>query len=560
MDMRNPRTESEILKKDNKFKEEKPMRNFFSILVIFMTLTICLFAKGKQEEVTEAPEVVTIMTWENEDATYSLLGEQPVIEYVEKKLNIKIDWRIVSHAERETVVNLMIAAGGEMPDIFPSWSNVEPRILAEKGIIIPWSDMMDAGKMPLTKAKFNNPRFVTIKNQMIDDETGKMYALPTMMGNELSLWTDYVRGDWLKACGIKKDPETIWEYRDMLRAFKTMDPNGNGKADEMPWANFYEGTSWIKMFSRMFDLPTPDYSLSTVDTLYWAITSEKKVVFSPTDERFLAMLEYLNELWEEGLIDNEQFNMTSPKFVAAMLGGNLGAINHWPGSNAGRTEALREIDPDAYWHAIPYVIDPRFMKPEDRKYARCGGAHNPFLLSAKGKNTEAAVRLMDFIFGDEELVTISEYGIEGVHHYIDENGHYQYIGKWAELQGAARYSALGMSIGHLPHEMRRIAMLQQIDTDPIYDDYKAYYAKIEPYVKPAYLWELTAEQKDITRVALKTIKTYVDECITKFVIGSKSFDEWDEYVETVNKEAGAEIEAARKVYQSYFDEFVKANW
>lgn len=536
------------------------MKNLILILAILMLLTVCLFAKGEQEKATEAPEVVTVMTWENSDPTYSLLGEQPVIEYIEKKLNIKITWRIVSHAERETVVNLMIAAGGEMPDIFPGWSNVSPRILAEKGIIIPWSDCMEAGKMPLMAAKFDNPRFISIKNQFTDDETGKIYSLPTIMNNEISLWTDYVRGDWLEKCGIENDPETIWEYRDMLRAFKTMDPNGNGIADEMPWCNFYEGTSWIKMFSRMFDLPTPDYSLSTVDTLYWAITSDKKVVFAPTDERFLAMLEYLNELWKEGLIDNEQFNMTSPKFHAAMLGGNLGAINHWPGSNAGRTKALKQIDPDAYWHAIPYVVDPKFMKPEDRKYARCGGAHNPFLLAKNGKNTEAAIKLMDFVFGDEELVVIAEFGIEGIHHRIDENGQYQYIGKWAELKGGTLASALGGVLGHLPHEVRRIAMLQQIDTDPIYDDYKSYYAKIEPYTKPAYLWELTAEQKNITRAALKKIQTYVDECITKFVIGSKPFNEWDAYVETVNKEAGTEIEAARSVYQSYFDEFVKAHW
>jgi len=527
------------------------------VISLFLLLSACLLFAAGQEE-TEGPDIVTVMTWDNDDATYSLLGEQPIIEYVEKKLNIKINWQLFPHVDRDTAINLMIAAGGEMPDLFVAFlsAGVTPRTLAEKGVIIPWSDLMDGGKMPLAKAKFATARFAGVKNQMTDDETGKIYAMPYTNFNPLMIWTDYVRGDWLEDLGIE-DPQTVDEYRDMLRAIKTQDPNGNGKADEVPWQNFYEGVTWMKMWTRMFGLPTPDYSLSTVDTLYWATVDSEKVVFAPTHERFKAMLEYLNSLWVEELINQEQFNMTSPKFTATVSNNTLGTQNMWPSAIKGMTDQLRQIDPDATWHAIPYVVDPRFESPDNRKYAFIGPVHQSFLLAKNGKNTEAAIRLVDYLFGSEEIVFIAEFGLEGVHHEIGDDGKPYYIGKWADMDERTRYNALGSSLGRLPHERYNAAMRMNFETDPAYADFKAYMKKIEPYIKPATLWKLNEGQKDLAKAALKDIKTYIDESITKFVIGTKPFDEWDEYVDRINKEAGEKIEAARRMYQSYFDEHVK---
>jgi putative aldouronate transport system substrate-binding protein len=531
-------------------------------LGLVFVLLLCgglLFASGSQPEGEPERDKVVVMTWENEEPNYSILGPQPIIEYVEEKLNIEIEWQLFPHAERSTAINLMIAAGGEMPDLFVAFlsADVTPRTLAEKGVITPWSDLMDEGKMPLAKAKMDSAYMSGVKNQMIDDETGKIYALPYTNFNPLMIWTDYVRGDWLEKLGLEV-PETMDEYRDMLRAFKNSDPNGNGKADEIPWQNFYEGVTWMKMWARNFGLPTPDYSLSTVDTLYWASVDKEEIVFAPTHPRFKAMLEYLNSLWAEGLINQEQFNMTSPKFTATISDNTLGTQNMWPSAIQGMQEQLRKIEPGAVWKAMPYAIDSRFMTPDDRVYAFIGPVHQSWLLSKKGKGTEAAIRLMDYIFGDPDFPFINEFGIEGIHHSVGADGKPYYIGEWAEMDSMTRDSAMGSVFGHLAYEKRNIAVRDEIESSEKYADHRAYIADIEKYIKPATLWKLSAEQKDIAKEALKEIRTYVDESITKFVIGAKPFSEWDAYVDTVNKEAGEEIEVARQMYQDYFDEYVKA--
>lgn len=532
------------------------MKRLLTILVILAMVAGISFAAGEQEP---AADIVKVMTWENDDANWPLSGEQPVIEFVEEKLNVDIEWQIFPHADRGTAITLMIAAGGELPDLFPAFlsSGTTPKDLAEKGITVSISDLMDAGKLPLTKAKFDKPEMVSVKNQMTDDATGKIYALPWMTNRSLLLWTDYVRGDWLDTLGLD-DPTTPDEYRDMLRAFKTQDPNGNGKADEIPWQNFYGGVTWVKMFSRMFGLEYLDYSMSTYDSLYWAIINADEVVFTATDPRFKAQLEWVNTLWMEGLINQEHFNMTSPIFNASISNNTLGAQNMWPSAIVGMTEQLRQIEPDAVWHAIPYAIDPRFGTVEDSRYALRGAVSHTFLISADA--SEAAIRLIDYIFGDEDFVFVAEYGLKGIHHAIGADGYPHYIGKWADMDNITRRQALGSQVGRLPHEDRNAAMLQRIETDPIFEDYKEYLVKIDPYIKPPFVWKLSAKQKDITKAGLKDIQTYVDESIMKFIIGTKPFSEWDAFVETVNKEGGAEIEAAREVYQDYFDKSVKAYW
>ena len=64
---------------------------------------------------------------------------------------------------------------------------------------------------------------------------GHIYALPN--AEELGLgavpffWS--INTAWLDELGLEM-PTTVEQYHDVLVAFKTQDPNGNGKADEIP--------------------------------------------------------------------------------------------------------------------------------------------------------------------------------------------------------------------------------------------------------------------------------------------------------------------------------------
>ena len=93
------------------------MRTRFLCALLFLA-PLAAFAASQGESADAAPDPVVVMTWENDDASLSILGPQPVIEYVEERLNIEFDWRLVPLADLAQQIALIIAAGGDMPDLF----------------------------------------------------------------------------------------------------------------------------------------------------------------------------------------------------------------------------------------------------------------------------------------------------------------------------------------------------------------------------------------------------------------------------------------------------------
>ena len=501
------------------------------------------------------PEVITVLSYDYEFPEYSLLKTRPAIEYAEQQTNVKIDWQLVGETEVQDKLALLIAAGGDLPDLFTNRPpNMTHRELFDRGITLAWSDYIDAGRMPkVAQLLEENPDF---KNQITDAETGKIYHLPRLGNSSNLYWSDYVRGDWLSKLGID-DPETIEDYTNYLKAVVTRDPNGNGQADEVGWANFFGSPRWVTMLTRGFGLGGIDYFPWEEA---WAVVNDREIVFKFTDERFRAMLEWGNELWTEGLVHPDQFNMDSAKFNALSNNNTLGGLNQWPENIVVIGEQLREVEPNAFYHGIPHPIDPRFMGPSDRKYA-----YNPpglwqTYISAETEKLDAVLRFVDFTLGDPDFAVIAEFGIEGVHHQVLPNGTREYIGELADLDQRSRGFFLGTSVGYLPAQFQAIAVNQKVATEPAYADVRAWAAQVKPLLRPTIYWQLTAADNEIVLAATKDIQDFIDESVTKFIVGTKPLSEWDSYVATINEQAGPRIQAAIDVRQAYFDQNIRATY
>ena len=76
------------------------------------------------------------------------------------------------------------------------------------------------------------------------------------------LWFNY---DWLEKLGLE-EPQTTEELYEVLKAFKTQDPNGNGKANEIPLTGSIEWSCALEYYlmnslsiqMQHFHLQTPD--------------------------------------------------------------------------------------------------------------------------------------------------------------------------------------------------------------------------------------------------------------------------------------------------------------
>ena len=290
------------------------MTRWFLMVLLVLFASMFSFASAAVEEGSAAPDVVAVLTWENDNAMHSILGEQPVIEFVEKKLNVKFDWQIQPQSFLSDQISLMIAADSEIPDLFTTRpQGMTPREMNEAGVIIPFGDLIDAGRMPLTAAKFAEDD-VAIQSYVagITAPDGNIYSLHRMRSTRPLLWTMIIRKDWMDKLGYDEDPATLDEYADILRAFVTQDPNGNGFADEIGWTTFMSGTGWLRFWYRPFGIKSMNYSAWSDDVNYAIENGE--IYFVPTSERYKAMLQWIKEMYGEGLFDPRIFNMDSPRY------------------------------------------------------------------------------------------------------------------------------------------------------------------------------------------------------------------------------------------------------
>ncbi len=127
--------------------------------------------------------------------------------------------------------------------------------------------------------------------------TGEIAALPAI--DELqfnnAMW---INQTWLNKAGLSM-PTTAEELTEVLRVFRDRDMNGNGKrSDEVPLT-----------FSSLWDLRYLGHAFGINANDYYVTMDENGVVSEVlTSDANRALLTWLNQLWEEGLLDATGFS------------------------------------------------------------------------------------------------------------------------------------------------------------------------------------------------------------------------------------------------------------
>lgn len=116
----------------------------------------------------------------------------------------------------------------------------------------------------------------------------------------------WVNTKWMEQLGLT-EPTTTEEFKEMLRAFKTKDPNGNGKADEVPLSGSTEnfGVHIIPYLMNGFIYD---------DDRNYLIVNQGKVETVVNKPEWKEGLAYIKSLYDEGLIDPGAFTQNVGAF------------------------------------------------------------------------------------------------------------------------------------------------------------------------------------------------------------------------------------------------------
>lgn len=472
-------------------------------------------------------------------------------KWYEEKTNVHIEWEVVPEQSMQEKLNLVMA-GGDYPDVIMGL-NVSPAqemIYGTEGSFIPLNDLIEKYGVN-TKKLFSERADI---QKAITAPDGNIYSLPEVnecyhCSQSQKMW---IYKPWLEKLGLKM-PTTTEELYNVLKAFKTQDPNGNKKQDEIPMSiTMKSWRSAIDGFLMNAFIYNPIYG----NTKHLFVKDGKLDVAYNKPE-WKEGLKYLNKLYAEGLISKESFTQDENQLIqvgenpdTVLLGASTG------GHEGVFTQLLGE---SGRW--ADYVTVPALKGPNGVQYAPndpTGFTSGTFIITNKAKNPEVALRWADGLYEYEHTLR-SNYGRPNEEWRDAKEGELGINGqpaKWSELKSFGEvqnvnWAQTGPSLRSNDFRLSAVAKgaddLEVILYNETKNNYEPYLPKDVASVPPLFM---TNEQASESADLAKTVNDYVDEMLARFVIGDADIEkDWDTYVKTLeNMNLNRLIEIYQQAY------------
>ena len=315
-------------------------------------------------------------------------NKRTIFKRLQEKTNVEIDWTAIQADQWSDKISLEMANTKNMTDFIFSAGFSDNDLLkyAKQGVIIPLEEYIDA-YMPNLQAVFEKyPEYRT----MCTDTDGHIWALPWIeqLGNEkTAIQTignmSFINKKWLDFLNLEV-PTTVDEFEQVLIAFRD-------HASEIQEEFGIDGS--IIPMSCIVNDGDQDPSLiingfgegygDADKTRHIAVTNDKEVICSATQDGYKEGIEWLHKLYEEGLIDTESFTQEWSTYVAKGKSGRYGVCFSWDVAN---------IDNLEDWVPLPALTaDTRNITPQNGSFTsgfdrgRCvvtAVAENPALVCA----------------------------------------------------------------------------------------------------------------------------------------------------------------------------------
>ena len=260
---------------------------------VWILVFVMLFSTACAESTQKAPDF--LMEGYDGGFTYRVWETNLFFERMQDKTGVSFQLRQHSDESGWEERKKELLNGTDLPDVLfkAELSSSEVRDLYQKGYIIDLKPYLETYAPDLWKILQEHPEW----ENAITMADGSIPALPginTLQNND-AMW---INTSWLKK--LKLDmPKTAEELTEVLRAFKTGDPNGNRKQDEIPLA-----------FLGMWELRFLGHAFGIIDNDYYVTAKDGTVTSSLTSDENRAFLTWLHQLWEEGLLDHYGFSYT----------------------------------------------------------------------------------------------------------------------------------------------------------------------------------------------------------------------------------------------------------
>ena len=352
-------------------------------------------------------EPITVDTW-IEGGTDINWTNNGFVNTVAEESGIQMEITAVSGADSVTQRNLRLASG-DFPDVFMlDWTSIMTftdimQYGVQEQILAPIDPYIEPYSENMGRILEEHPDFA----DAITATDGHIYGFPRFSEcyHCLAYPKFYIRQDWLDALNLEM-PTTTDELKDVLTAFVTQDPNGNGQADEI---GLLGGTD----FNLMLEYGIIGNSFVTVKPDFWLYTPDgENIDFSVTTDAYRDGLIYLNDLYANGLIDPTSFTNDSDQFAQTVRLEPY-IVGMYCCDHIGMGYDTANVDEAKNYQIVPVLEGPDGVRQQSQNSGegQIQGFHA--VMTVACENPEAVFRMIDHYFYDDYWNMYRFHGPEG---------------------------------------------------------------------------------------------------------------------------------------------------
>ncbi len=363
-------------------------------LSLLLSLCLCMMLLSGVTAMAEARPVLTMMLHGDNTPT----EDNSVIRALEDKLGIDLNVIYVPQADYTAKLNTLVAAR-TLPDIFLiDGEKMAAEDFRDQGMLLKLDDLLATHGQEIT-AEIGD----ILKNSPVNQADGIYAVFPASLDYASNL---SIRTDWLNKLGLKM-PTNLDELYEVMKAFTTGDPDGNGQNDTI---GYVASMANLRTFEHIFGAygicAGKDYLMED-----GTVTTYMKAPM------YLDAIKYLRKLYQEGILDPDFATIPLMSAFEKLWTGRTGVFDFQSVGTTNNWMPGRYTENPLPTFDFAIIAGPGGKGGPIKQYPRYTYYN---AISSTCKYPEKAMELINYLF-TEEGDELTYLGVEGLHYeWVDK--------------------------------------------------------------------------------------------------------------------------------------------
>lgn len=495
------------------------------------------------------------------------VGELTMVQRWAEDTGVRFDWQAIPQDGSQENISLMLAGGAELPDVF--WNFGDGRSTStvitflDQEVFMPTEELIYQYCPTLVKILEDNENYM----MEVTAPDGHMYGFPyieEMYGLVLTPGPLLINQEWLTKVGMEM-PTTVDELTEVLRAFRDAeDLNGNGEDDEIPMATIFGATDTFGSYNLFYRFTgafgcADSYCGGNRYADHMRLI-DGKVTYTALDEAFGKTAMYFNQLYTEGLLNKDCFDVYSDTGTnytnneCAQDIAKIGVLGLWSDMTLTNNDVRHE------YVAIPQLQGEAGTTGVALNYSELQDACDT-AITVDCEFPEIIAAFIEYLISDPALSVQSNWGAVGYNYYQDEDGVLRFnLDENGDIIPVEPYRSFGEMRSNTTTARGSMIVLNEYYDNVVEYTYDAVnlleFQKIngkekdlEQYDTIPKIMLTTDEQATVSRL-YDPIADTVNRYITEWVLNGNVEETWDAYVAELQ---AAGVEQLVGIYQGAID-------